>query len=147
MVAEFVGIRLRGEDRALGILKRWSMDIIPQAARFLQEAAEETLVPAVKKEINDQGLIFERSMLGAIGTHVAEIGDRAVVEMGALGVPYAYAVERGQNPGTTQDVNILIKYAQVKLGYKKEDAIRVGNKLKRSIEQKGSKVPFFGFGS
>ena len=87
--------------------------------------------------------MFEGHLFQRIDARAKIEGKQAVVEVGAIGVPYGLAVEKGQRPGKKQDLAKLIRYARIKLGVTPKLAPFVGLRLKAKIEKDGSKAKPF----
>lgn len=132
------------ELTGLGVSRRKVAEMIMTspalAAQALFTSATKILVRDIRKALRTNKTIFEGGLHKRIGAKatVSSTG-LAIVDVGTFGVPYGLAVEEGQPPGTTQDLNKLIRYARIKLGVDPDSATKVGLSLKRTIEARGSK--------
>ena len=109
------------------------------AGRILRTSAHAILVPQIKKNIRDQEQVFTGQLFQRVDARSIVDGEKIGIEVGAIGVPYGMAVERGQPRGTKQNVSKLIRYAERKFGLKGAAAARVGIRLAEKIERKGTK--------
>ena len=113
------------------------------AAQALYTATLHILIPAIKENIRKQDAVFEGHLFQRIDARAKVEGRQGIVEVGAIGVPYGKAIEKGQKPGTKQNLAKLIRYARIKLGVSPKLAPFVGLRLKAKIERDGSKAKPF----
>ena len=136
-----------------GIMERpvkvedWMKDQIEKtpmlAVQCLRTSCFAVLIPAIRKIIRDENIVFEGGLFQRLDARASTNGEGLWVDVGAIGVPYSLAVEEGQKPGTRQNLDKLIRYARLKLGLPPKKAEAVGAAMLKTIEAKGTKAhPF-----
>ena len=127
-------------NKKLGTMSKEFPDL---AARALYTAALHVLIPEVKNNIKKQRAVFEGHLFQRVDARARIEGRQPVVYVGTFGVPYALAVEKGQKPGTKQDLRKLVRYARVKMKVAPKNAPGAGLALKLKIEKVGTKAKPF----
>lgn len=135
----FQGFQTVGVDLIERRIARLSLEAPTKAARALYTSALAIFVPAMKKRVRDNRSIFRGELFQKITAKAVITAGIPAVDVGAIGVPHGLAVEFGQEPGTRQDLRKLIEYARLKMGLPVKKASRMGQRLKKSIELRGTK--------
>jgi len=124
-------------------LRAFALSMPTKAVAALYTAAITVLVPPMKMRIRANQNVFQGELFQRITAKATVFAGRFAVEVGAMGVPHGMAVEKGQDPGTEQDLQKLVRYARLKMGLSGKGAIRVAEAIKRTVEARGSKpYPF-----
>ena len=136
----FVRVKFDGTDVDATLRKLIKTEPV-LAAKAMFATAHSVLVPAMRRTLKTNGNVFEGTLMQRVGVRTNATKAIPSVEVGALGVPYGLAIEKGQPAGTSQDLGKLVRYARIKLGANNPES--VGKRLQTGIESSGTKAyPF-----
>jgi hypothetical protein len=107
------------------------------SAKVMFTSAHRITIPAIKARLKSQRNVFRGDLVQRQAARTGIEGGKPFIEIGALGVPYGLAVEKGQGPHKPNSKKIL-EYARKKMGLTK-GAFAVAAAIIKTLQTTGSR--------
>jgi hypothetical protein len=134
----FVGMSLSGIDKVQGNLRRLQLRAPELAAKAMNTAAFEVIRPAVQAQILKNRSKLTGELRARIATRAGVEKHEPFVDIGAFGVPYSLAVEKGAGPHVA-NTNRIREYVRKKMKFEGPKASAVVAQILSTLETEGSK--------
>jgi hypothetical protein len=134
----FIGMSLSGIDKIQGNIKRLQLRAPELASQVMRTSAMAVIVPAVKAQIKKNRSVFTGELHARMNARSGVERHEPFVDIGAFGVPYGLAVEKGAGPHVA-NTNRVREYVRKKMGFEGPMASAVVAQILSTLETEGSK--------